>query len=420
MREHDPVFEAWVARARAGSFERAAQICGFQPARGKDKGNDRSAGPCPECGGRDRFSVHYGKRKFNCRGCGAKGVDALALALVGGRVSFVEACEDLSGEPRPARVGDETPEEKAAREARRREADRRRDEDARRDDLAAEAYRERERAACHRIWDAGRTPTNDCLGRYFSARRLVLPASALIREADDVAFWHGEKIDDRGRAQPRAIYRGPAMLAQMLDNAGAFVGLHITSLAPDWRGKAEIFDPDTGEALPSKKMRGSKRASHIVVREPSCAGPPARLFLAEGIETAASVGVALHATGRLRASDIFWAAGDLGNLGGAHLGTFAHPALKTSGGRPQRVPSSEPDFAAPGIVIPPYVGHLVLLGDGDSEPVLTRAALERGRRRHAADRARLRAANPAIAPLAIGIAIADAGTDFNDMLRRAG
>lgn len=422
MRERDPIFEEWIEKARAGSFERAVQLCGFAPAKGLNKGKDH-AGPCPDCGGRDRFSVHYGKRKFNCRGCGVKGIDALALALVGGHIAFVDACEELSGEPRPARVGAETPEEKAAREARRREADLRQAEEARKREADAEKYRARERAACHRIWEAGRAPTKAGLGRYFDARRIILPASALLREADDIAFYHGEEVDERGFSHPRVIHRGPAMLAQMLDNAGEFVGLHITHLRADWSGKAEIFDPETGEALPPKKMRGSKKGSHIVVRETGRGSNAAamvasrRLFIAEGIETVASVAVSLRACGRLAPQDMFWAAGDLGNLGGPAAATIAHPTLKTPKGRAQRLPGPVPDFSEPGILIPPYVTHLVLLGDGDSERVLTQTTLERGRRRYAADRDRLRETDPTIPPLAIGIAMAPEGDDFNDMLR---
>lgn len=420
----DPDFRDWVERARSGSFERAIQLCGFTPAKGSSKGKDL-AGPCPNCGGRDRFSVHHVKRKFNCRGCGVKGADALALALVGQHVSFAEACEDLSGEPRPARVNAETAEEKAARAARRREADLRQAEEARKREVDAENYRARERAACCRIWEVGRAPTAVGLGRYFDARRIILPASALIREADDVAFYHGEEIDERGFSRPRVIHRGPAMLAQMLDNDGEFVGLHITYLRADWSGKADIFDPETSEALPPKKMRGSKKGSHIVLRQPdvaartACCAAAVRMFMGEGLETVAAVGTALKRAGRLAALDHFWGSGDLGNLGGPAAGTIAHPVLKTAKGRAQRLPGPVPDFSEKGILIPPHVTHLVLLGDGDSERVLTETTLERARRRYRADRERLREADPSIPPLTIGIALAPVGSDFNDMLRVA-
>src|SRR5262245_34124520 len=36
-------------------------------------------GPCPTCGGTDRFAVHPKKRAFNCRACGASGSGAIDL-----------------------------------------------------------------------------------------------------------------------------------------------------------------------------------------------------------------------------------------------------------------------------------------------------------------------------------------------------
>lgn len=62
-------------------------------------------GPCPRCGGRDRFAVSVPKQIFNCRGCGARG-DVIALAQHITGCSFVEAVELLAGDralhdPRP-------------------------------------------------------------------------------------------------------------------------------------------------------------------------------------------------------------------------------------------------------------------------------------------------------------------------------
>lgn len=412
MRERDPDFELWVAEAREGSFALAMQLCDFAPAKGKDKGQD-IAGPCPACGGRDRFAVHLVKRKFNCRHCEVKGGDAVALALVGERVGFVDACEKLSGRERPKRVAAESETEQAERQARRAALDQRiADEQADRQ-REQDRYRERERAACRRIWDAGRSPSPERLGRYHAARGLLLPSTALIREAEDVAFFHGEEIDDYGRSQPRVIYRGPAQLAAMLDNAGAMVGLHITHLKRDWSGKAEIFDPETGELLNAKKMRGTKKGSHIVLRTPPSAaieaarqaGGPIRLFMGEGIETTGQVAVSLKHAGRFMPCDIFWASGDLANLGGDAAGTIAHPSLKTPKGRAQRLPSAVPKLDAPAIMVPEFVTHLCLLGDGDSEPFLTRTTLERGRNRYA---------RPG---LSIATPIAPEGEDFNSMAR---
>ena len=65
------------------------------------------AGPCPVCGGRDRFGVNTKKRLWNCRGCIAGGRDALSLVMHVRELDFREAVAFLAGEatiPKPARV----------------------------------------------------------------------------------------------------------------------------------------------------------------------------------------------------------------------------------------------------------------------------------------------------------------------------
>ena len=357
-------------------------------------------GSCPVCGGGARASRFEIKGQgWVCAVC-EDGGDAIKLVRRVTGCDFASAIERLGG-PRPLSTEEE---DKLKRDRAERE---------RKDKAAADRYRIAEIEICRGIWGRGVAPTADRLGRYWEARGLLLPGSALIRQIDDLPFFHGEQQDERGRMQPVMIHRGPAQLSPFLDNEGRFVGLHITWLKPDWSGKAEIVDPATGEILNPKKMRGTKKGSHLVLREPPAtllietrqAGRPIRLFIGEGIETVGQVGTSLKRAGRLQACDLFWASGDLGNLGGAALGTIAHPELKTPAGRPQRVPGPDPDMAAPAICIPDIVTHLCLLGDGDSEPVLTRTTLERGRARYA---------RPG---LDIAIAVAPAGEDFNSMAR---
>ena len=129
---------------------------------------------------------------------------------------------------------------------------------------------------------------------------------------------------------------------------------------------------------------------------------------AQGIETVAAVATDLHRAGKLARLDLFWAAGDLGNLGGPHAGRVAHPTLKTPTGRPQRVPNAVPAFDGPAIALPDSIRDLILLGDGDSDPFLTQHSLERAKARYA--RAGRR----------IAIAMAPAGRDFNDLIKQAG
>jgi phage/plasmid primase-like uncharacterized protein len=66
-------------------------------------------GPCPVCGGHDRFSVNPSKRVWNCRGCG-KGGDVISLVCRIEGCTFPEAVEKLSGEaPRATRASPPRP-----------------------------------------------------------------------------------------------------------------------------------------------------------------------------------------------------------------------------------------------------------------------------------------------------------------------
>lgn len=75
---------------------------------GKHKGGGEWAGPCPHCGGTDRFIVWPEHKsgatggRFLCRGCGAHG-DAIEFLRLFQNLSYREACEALRLEPcRPA------------------------------------------------------------------------------------------------------------------------------------------------------------------------------------------------------------------------------------------------------------------------------------------------------------------------------
>ena len=59
-------------------------------------------GPCPACGGNDRFSVNLKKQVFNCRGCGAKGAGSIDLVMFLDGCDFSLAVETLTGvQPNP-------------------------------------------------------------------------------------------------------------------------------------------------------------------------------------------------------------------------------------------------------------------------------------------------------------------------------
>jgi putative DNA primase/helicase len=59
--------------------------------------NERS-GPCPACGGEDRFSINIKKQLWNCRGCQTGG-DVIALVRHLDGVGFEDALKTLAGRP---------------------------------------------------------------------------------------------------------------------------------------------------------------------------------------------------------------------------------------------------------------------------------------------------------------------------------
>ena len=61
------------------------------------RGTGERCGPCPACGGRDRFGVNIRKQLWHCRGCD-KGGDVIALIQLIDGCDFREAVEYLIGE----------------------------------------------------------------------------------------------------------------------------------------------------------------------------------------------------------------------------------------------------------------------------------------------------------------------------------
>jgi hypothetical protein len=62
-------------------------------------GRGERVGPCPVCGGRDRFSINIKKQIWNCRGC-AKGGDVVDLVQHLDGVDFKSAVATLGGDER--------------------------------------------------------------------------------------------------------------------------------------------------------------------------------------------------------------------------------------------------------------------------------------------------------------------------------
>ena len=90
-------WDAWAAKARSVRIE---EECSRRGIKLNGTGRAERYGPCPGCGGEDRFAINTKKQVFNCRGCGARG-DTIALVQFLDGVDFGRACETLTGEPPP-------------------------------------------------------------------------------------------------------------------------------------------------------------------------------------------------------------------------------------------------------------------------------------------------------------------------------
>lgn len=404
-----PAQTAWIDRARDADILSVAQR---SPVNAKLKKHSREwIGPCPRCGGTDRFAINPGKKGgvFNCRGSGAGGdVISLVRHVVG--CEFLTACELINGEPMPAADSKISKGEIEAaaeqRERERAEADKKREAEH-------EAWCLRMRQSAYAIWKAAEPFAGSIAETYLREVRGIreLPDGLRLRFAPKLAFCHGEEDDGTGRMVARVIHRGPALLGAGVDGAGKFRALHRQYLdldQPD--GKAKLIDPDSGKEIDDKKKSlGSLggAAMHLVDGD-------RRLYIGEGIETVLSVWYAMHAAGRDLSGCAFWCAFNLGNLGGKHSGTVAHPFLKDAGGKPQRIQGPEPDLKGSGIAIPDSVEDIVLLGDGDSDRFTTHCALYRGARRF-----RLNSEAMTRIGRTVRVAWAPEGRDFNDELLRA-
>jgi hypothetical protein len=86
--------DAWIEQARAVPIE--SEVARRGGLKLKRSGNEL-IGPCPKCGGDDRFGVNIVKQVFNCRGCGAKG-DVIDMVRHLDGVDFTAAATALAGD----------------------------------------------------------------------------------------------------------------------------------------------------------------------------------------------------------------------------------------------------------------------------------------------------------------------------------
>jgi hypothetical protein len=189
----EPLPETVINRARAVPIEREVEVRGI---RLHGRGPERT-GPCPVCGGKDRFSINVQKRVWNCRGAQGGG-DAISLVRHLDGLDFRGAVELLAGVIATERLQTvEAPPPK-------------------RDPKADEMVR---RNAALGIWNRALDPRGTLVERYLNGRGLNLPDEA----AFEAIRFHPRCIDDR----PGMI----CLVRNIVTNEPQ--GIHRTALTPD-------------------------------------------------------------------------------------------------------------------------------------------------------------------------------------------
>ncbi len=333
-------------------------------------------GPCPRCGGRDRFGINLTSMLFTCRQCGIKGNDQISLVREVLQIGFLEALEVLCG-ARPADIDE-------------KEAARRRclsEEKARREADYAERARRKALRDARKIWRSSNSgDASDVVRKYLAIRGITEDLLPGIPEA--IRYHPEHKYLKYIDGEFRCPHVGPAMVAAIQGPNGNGSAVHRTWIdLSQPNGKARIVW--NGEELTSKLVRGSMKGGAIRLFTPIEADT---LIVGEGIETTLTAMVAEPFE-----NAAFWAGVSLGNMSGR--------MLKCKGVRWSGEPDMEDDRA---FVPPEWCRRLIFIMDGDSDPKMTRAKLVCGIKRAKAFRPGLEG----------WIVPAGGGRDLNDILKQ--
>lgn len=344
---------------------------------GLTRAGSEMVGPCPCCGGKDRFAINTARGVWNCRICGTGG-DGIALVRHVLGCDFRKALGYLCGEERV----ELDPAERARRE-------RAAAEKKARDERQAARFRRMAIDDARNIWRNSVEADGTAAAAYLAGRGVDprpvtggLPKSLRF----SAALPYLKTVSGTRRSE--VLHTGPAMVAAVQGPDDRLRAVHRTWIDPARAGRKASIAHE-GEALPAKMVRGTKKGGAIRLWTPHEAEV---LVMGEGIETTLSALVCEAVPGAA-----YWAGVDLGNMGGRSL---RGPGMRYAG---------IPDMTDAEAFVPPeWVRRLIFIQDGDSDPRATRARLLTGLRRAMRLRPGLKGQ----------IVHAGEGRDLNDVLRR--
>lgn len=345
------VFEKYGIKSKGGKKAKWAVCCFHAEKSGSLKINDE-------------------RGRYRCFGCGAAGDHFTVLQELGGK-TFMEAVEVLGG----ARLI--TVEERQAIEARNKEWQE-----------EEQKAIEKTRKSIQHTFAVGKPIGGTAVEEYLKARGLRAGRTWTfdLRYVPNLTYRGFSTADAEESVELGAF---PAMVAAIRNPSGEIIGLHRTYLDPDEPRK--LTPPGDQRRNKAKKVLGEQRGGFIRL---SADGP--RLAVGEGIETSQS----WFAMGYGGDDVAIGAAVSLGNLSGGAMGSSEHPDDPA-----KRIPNGVPDMDRPGMLLPACVRELIILGDGDSDPAMTRARLVVAGRRFRRQ------------GLSVFVSMAPAGLDFSDVLQ---
>ena len=353
-------------------------------------GIDR-AGPCPSCGGNDRFSLHTKQDTFNCRGCGIAGRGVIKLVMETQGVDFKTACEIITGRAADAPIDPVKAAEIAAKNA---ETDRQRQ-------IEGDRYREQARRDGYEIWkNCSKGDQRRAVLDYLQIRGLI--TSDLMAHFAEIGLrQHYLPFLAKLKSGWREIHTGPVMAAAVQLPDGRFGAVHQTWLdLARPKGKVDLVHPETEEALPAKKVRGTKKGGAIRLLTPPGA---TRIIMGEGIESTLTPLAHNYEPGTA-----YWAGVDLGNMAGKARRDAENKQLHDL-----------PDLDDVECFLPPdWCTHLIYLGETDAPENHTTEKLIRGLVRAQHMRRQAQKTNPALPDLVTDfVEPPESGGDINDLVR---
>lgn len=288
--------------------------------------NPKKHQPCPNCGGKDRFRFtdHKQGGGFICNGCAPDGGSGFDLLMLLYGYDFTEAYKAVAG---VLGMGGGSTAPAVMKQPPAPLPDTAKEDEAKRQRLAALWE------SCER-WDADRIIADYLHGRGIPYPE-KMPIHSDLRLCRRLPYWH----------KGRVIGHFLAMVVVYRDVSGKPRGLHMTYLSVSAGGevsKIRLYDPQTRETLPAKKMQS--------VSAGSLTGAAMRIFKPEGGILGVCEGIETAVAARYVSGVPMWACGS------------AH-GLKS-------------------LVLPDWVRELVIIADNDANRTGIEAARALQRRYH--------------------------------------